>query len=809
MLYNISQITTIIGARRIGHSTTAVRWIITDSRSLCFPEESMFFALNTTAAGYIENLYERGVRQFVLCEADEDKIAIHRDANYLITPCALTALQRLSERHRERFNCPVIGITGSNGKTIVKEWLYRMLMADRNITRSPRSYNSQIGVPLSVWGMDEDTTLGIFEAGISMPNEMSRLQAVIQPTIGVFTNLGPAHQENFDGPQQKAVEKMQLFKDTETLIINTDDLLVRRSLAEIQFRGKIVTWSRINREAEVYIEYPKDGSLPRCCMNGESFVMPFTDEASISNAATCAAVCLQLGLTPETIAQRMALLEPVAMRMEVKQGSHNVTIINDYANNDYESLDIALDFMQRLPESEGREHLLVLGDMQQTGLPQVQLRDKVDQLLRGRNVKPYYIGRGWCQVYPDTAWPTVDAFLTDDASHLRDCVVLLKGPSDAGFARITKALERNVHETILNVDLQAVSANFNHYRRMLHPGVQTICMVKADAYGAGAVMVAKQLQMSGVDYLAVAVADEGVELRKAGITKPIIVMNPEMHALRTLFAYNLQPEVYSFRLLDALVREARSEGVTDFPIHIKLDTGMHRLGFDPEKDMTELVRSLKAQKSLLPISVFSHFVGADEDRHDTFSDHQFALFTHGADRLQQAFAHHILRHICNSAGIEHFPEKQMDMVRIGIGLYGINPRTNKTIHTVSQLSTTILQIHDLEEGETIGYGRNTTLTRKSRIAAIPIGYADGLNRKLGNRAGYCIVNGRRAEYVGNICMDVAMIDVTDIPCKEGDRAIIFGHDRLPVTTLSSIIGTIPYEILTSVSNRVQRIYFRE
>ena len=809
MLYNISQIATIIGARRIGNATTSVRWIITDSRSLCFPDESIFFALNTLAISYIDGLYERGVRQFVICEADADKVEMKRDANYLVTPCALTALQRLAERHRERFACPVIGITGSNGKTIVKEWLYRMLMADHNITRSPRSYNSQIGVPLSVWGMDEETTLGIFEAGISMPDEMSRLQAIIQPTIGVFTNLGPAHQENFEGPQQKAVEKMMLFKDTDTLIVNTDDLLVRRSLALSEFRGRVVTWSRVNREAEVFVEENKEGGLPTCTIKGSSFVMPFADEASVSNAATCAAVCLQLGLSPDTIAQRMALLEPVAMRMEVKQGRNNVTIINDYANNDYESLDIALDFMQRMPEAEGRRHLLVLGDMQQTGLTQQQLRDKVDNLLRGRNVTPYYIGRGWCTVYPDTAWQTVEAFLADDQSHLKDCVVLLKGPSDARFAQITKALERNVHETILNVDLQAVTANFNHYRRILRPGVQTICMVKADAYGAGAVMVSKQLQVAGADYLAVAVADEGVELRKAGITKPIIVMNPEMHALGTLFAYNLQPEVYSFRLLDALVHEARGEGVTNFPIHIKLDTGMHRLGFDPVRDIDELVRSLKEQKALLPISVFSHFVGADETLFDEFTEHQADLFSRGADTLQKAFRHHILRHVCNSAATEHFPDYQMDMVRLGLGLYGIAPRNNRMIHPVSQLTTTILQIHELGAGETIGYGRHTTLARPSRIAAIPIGYADGLNRRLGNRAGYCLVNGRKAEYVGNICMDVAMIDVTDIACKEGDRAIIFGTDRLPVTVLSDTIGTIPYEILTSVSNRVQRIYFRE
>lgn len=789
MTHTISEIAVMIGARREGGTEVKVRWVLTDSRSLSFPDETVFFALNRRAEAFVPELYARGVRAFIVQSGSKAAADLSDDATVLYVSDVLVALQRLAERHREQFTCPVIGIAGSNGKTIVKEWLYQMLMDDYNITRSPRSYNSQIGVPLSVWGMDEKTTLGIFEAGISKPGEMDRLQAVIQPTIGVFTNIGSAHQENFESKSQKMAEKLKLFKDCKVLVINKKLPYAAELLKG--FKGRVITWDENNT-----------GDL----------VIPFTDEASRQNAITCAAVCRCFGMQLSTINERLARLKPVAMRLEVKPGKRGVTIINDYANNDYESLAIALDFMMRLPEAEGKRHCVVLGDMQQTGLSPEELQKKNDALLSTKDVTTYFISPNKPDIANERWFATPEDFIRD--VQLENCVVLLKGPSNGHFERISKALELQVHETKLNVDLAALVENFNAYRNKLVPSAlgtpKMICMVKADAYGAGAVMVSKALQVAGVDYLAVAVADEGVALRRAGITKPIIVMNPEMHALRTLFEWNLQPECYSFRLLEALIAEARHEGVTDYPIHIKLDTGMHRLGFDPMTEMPLLIEKLRTQKAVLPISVFSHFVGSDEDCHDEFSALQYERYTHGADALQSAFEHHIMRHICNSAGIEHFQNRQMDMVRLGLGLYGINPRTDgMKLQPVSRLTTTILQIHDLPAGETIGYGRHTILTRQSRIAAIPIGYADGLNRRLGNRSGYCIVNGQRAEYVGNICMDVCMIDVTDIKCYEGDEVTIFGSEDLPVTVISDTLGTIPYEPLTLVSNRVQRIYYRE
>jgi alanine racemase len=396
---------------------------------------------------------------------------------------------------------------------------------------------------------------------------------------------------------------------------------------------------------------------------------------------------------------------------------------------------------------------------------------------------------------------------SDIFRQLHDEVVLLKGARAFGFEHIVELLEQKVHETILEVDLNAVVENLNHYRSMLKPGVKLVCMIKADAYGAGAIEIAKTLQEHRVDYLAVATADEGAELRRAGITQNIIVMNPELSSFKTLFDYDLEPEVYSFRLMDVLIKTARQQGITGWPVHIKLDTGMHRLGFDAN-ETEELINRLKRQSAIIPRSVFTHFVGSDSDDFDRFSAHQFQLFDEASKQLQAAFTHKILRHIDNSAGIEHFPERQLDMCRLGIGLYGVDPRTNKSLSTVSTLKTTILQIRNVPKEDTVGYSRKGKLTRDSRIAAIPIGYADGLDRHLGNRHGYCIVNGQRAEYVGNICMDVALIDVTDIKCDEGDHVEIFGKE-LPVTVLSDILETIPYEVLTSVSNRVKRIYFQD
>jgi alanine racemase len=544
------------------------------------------------------------------------------------------------------------------------------------------------------------------------------------------------------------------------------------------------------------------------------FEIPFIDEASIENSITCAAVALHLGLTTEQLTERMPQLEPVAMRLEVKEGQRGCILINDSYNSDINSLDIALDFMQR--RNVPLKPTLILSDMYQTGTLPEALYAQVSDLCVKRGVEKF-IGIGpeltaqadKIRINEKYFFADVQHFLSSDVfQSLRNELILLKGARSFGFDQITEQLEQKVHETILEVNLNAVVENLNYYRSFLKPETKMVCMIKADGYGAGAVEIAKTLQDHRVDYLAVAVADEGVTLRKAGITANIMIMNPEMTAFKTMFDYDLEPEVYSFRLLDALIKAARKEGITGWPVHIKLDTGMHRLGFDPINDIDELIDRLKHQNAIIPRSVFSHFVGSDSDDFDSFSAEQFAKFEAGSKELQAAFSHKILRHMDNSAGIEHFPERQMDMCRLGLGLYGVDPRDNRILHTVSTLKTTILQMRHVPAGDTVGYSRKGKIDHDSVIAAIPIGYADGLNRHLGNRHCYCLVNGQKAEYVGNICMDVAMIDVTGIDCREGDQVEIFG-EHLPVTVLSDITDTIPYEILTGVSNRVKRVYFQD
>ena len=819
MTYTIEKVATLIGARRYGEKEATIGWLLTDSRSLCFPEQTLFFALRTKRNDghkYISELYRRGVRSFVVEQVPEDYQTQYPDANFLKVPSPLAALQRLAERHRDEFDIPVVGITGSNGKTWVKEWLYQILSPSMKVTRSPKSYNSQIGVPLSVWLLNEQTKVALLEAGISEPGEMLALHDIIQPTIGVLTSLGSAHQENFRNMDEKCMEKLQLFRNTETMIYPSDDDTVSRCVRRSQYQGERIGWSRFSEKAPMYVK--TEGSHVTYVYKGieGSYDIPFIDEASIENSITCATVALTLGLTPEELAERMPRLEPIAMRLEVKEGQRGLTLINDSYNSDVNSLDIALDFMNRRPEQEGKRKTLILSDIYQTGESSTELYREVSELIAKRGIDRFVgigpeISSQAAQIEIGQKWffANVDDFVQSSVfKSMRDEIVLLKGARPFGFERISDLLEQKVHETILEVDLNAVVDNLNYYRSFLKPETKMVCMIKADAYGAGAVEIAKTLQDHRVDYLAVAVADEGVTLRKAGITQNIIVMNPEMSSFKTLFDYDLEPEVYSFRLMNALVKAARHEGITGWPVHIKLDTGMHRLGFDPKKDIDELIDLLKHQSAIIPRSVFSHFVGSDSDDFDNFSATQFRVFDEASQKIQAAFSHKILRHIDNSAGIEHFPERQLDMCRLGLGLYGVDPRTNNILSTVSTLKTTILQLRRVPKEETVGYSRKGKLERDSVIAAIPIGYADGLNRKLGNRHCYCLVNGQKAEYVGNICMDVALIDVTDIPCEEGDSVEIFGKN-LPVTVLSDVLETIPYEVLTSVSNRVKRVYFQD
>ena len=824
MFYSVEEIVTSIDAVRYGNGPSEVDRLLTDSRSLTFPETTLFFALKTKfgdGADYISQLYERGVRNYVVSSLPAQFDVLYPGANFLLVENTLAALHQLAKHHRSKFDIPVVAVTGSNGKTVVKEWLYQILSPFYSVTRSPRSYNSQIGVPLSVWLLENTTEIAVFEAGISQMGEMAKLREIIKPKIGVITNIGDAHQENFTSLTQKCMEKLSLFDQCETIVFNEDDKLLKDCIARLGFNMQFLTWSLNNRDAFLFIEHiHKDNNVTSFVYKTKDctgeLVIPFTDDASINNAFTCLTLILYLGLKRTSLTERFKTLEPVGMRLEVKEGVNSCTLINDSYNSDLNSLDIALHFMERRQEHTERQFTLILSDIYQNGMPEKLLYEKVAQLVNGCHID-YFIGVGEALgrnmklfSMKKSHFISTDALISSGLLHnLHKAVILIKGARAFGFDRISALMEKKVHQTILEVNLSAIVANVNHYKSFLKPGTKMVCMVKASAYGAGAVEIARTLQDHHVDYLAVAVADEGVTLRKAGITSGIMIMNPELTAFKEMFDNDLEPEVYSFDLLDALVSAAHKEGITNWPVHIKLDTGMHRLGFHPENDIDKLIDILRHQDAVMPRSCFSHFVGSDSSEFDEFSVRQFNLFDVARKKLQAAFPGKILCHICNSAAIERFPQYHMDMVRLGLGLYGINPIDNTVINNVSTLKSVILQIREVPGSDTVGYSRRGKLNRTSRIADVPIGYADGLNRHLGCGNAYCLVNGaHKAPYVGNICMDVCMIDVTDIPCKVGDEVEIFG-DHLPVSTLSDILETIPYELLTSVSERIPRVYYQD
>ncbi len=796
-----------------------IHWLLTDSRSLSFPSGTLFFALKTARNDghkYIAELYRQNLRYFVVSEMREE-FADMPDAVFLTVENTLHALQQIASFHRSRFQIPVIGITGSNGKTMVKEWLYQLLHRDFRIVRSPRSYNSQIGVPLSVWALSESTELAIFEAGISQTDEMKNLQPIVQPSIGIFTNIGDAHQENFGSLKQKIEEKLKLFTQSDVLIYCSDNKLVDISVQQAKLRACLFSWGK-NPSAVVQVLGVEKSDLEtrvtlRCNKKEFSIKISFTDDASIENALQCVSAMLYLNIAPEIIAERIPELEPVAMRLEVKEGIRNCLIINDTYNSDLNSLNIALDFLNRQSTSKNLSRTLILSDILQSGQRAEELYSVVAELVETKNIHRLIGVGAEISKYADKFhteekyfFSQTDDLLKSSLMHeLRNEVILLKGSRSFHFEDVLAKLELIAHETTLDVDLNALTSNLNYFRAKLRPETKTMCMVKAFAYGSGAVEVARALQHHRVDYLAVAVADEGAELRREGIRLPIVVMNPEKGAFGTIFDYKLEPEIYSFRLLELFIQSAEKLGITDYPIHIKIDSGMHRLGFE-EKDLPRLIEMLQNQNQVKVRSVFSHLAGADAARFDDFTREQIAAFTRCADALSEQFSHRILRHILNSAGIERFPEFQMDMVRLGIGHYGISALPGVKLETVCTLKTVILQIKEINAGETVGYNRNGKITKKSRIGILPVGYADGFDRHLGNGNGDVFINNHRAKTIGNVSMDLIMIDLTEIPAKEGDTVEIFGNN-ITIQEVAEKLQTIPYEVLTSVSRRVKRVYF--
>ncbi len=793
--YTISDITGIMQADTRLVQDSVVSQLLLDSRKIIDPGHSLFFALSGPRRDgheFIPALYRSGVRSFVISR--ELNVALYPQANFLRVPDTLTALQQLAAYHRSRFTIPVIGITGSNGKTIVKEWLCQLLQPEHSIVRSPRSYNSQIGVPLSIWLMQEKHTLAIFEAGISKPGEMDRLEKMIRPTIGVFTNIGDAHSEGFVSREEKEKEKRLLFRQASLV-----------PALQVQSVTRVLDSSLITA-----IDPSKPGSTI-------SIEIPFIDEASVANAVTCWAVMLFLGYANGIIQERMKELSPVDMRLELKKGINHCMLINDSYSTDLSSLEIALNFLVR--QSPGLKRTVILSDFLQSAVPDDQLYAQVGAAIAKHEVSRFIaIGERITAAFSKQTWPfqlerfpDTPAFLQQfRPGNFKEEAILVKGARLFRFEQIVQQLEQKVHQTVLEIDLNAIVHNLKAFQSKLKPATKVMAMVKAFAYGSGGAEIAGILQYHNVDYLCVAYADEGVELRRAGISLPVMVMNPEESAFDSIIEHHLEPELYSFELLHAFDQYLQKEGITQYPVHIEVETGMNRLGFSVQ-EIPELGKVLLQSASVRVQSVFSHLAASEDAGQDAFTLTQFNLFQQASAELKSILGYSFISHIANTAGAIRHPQLQLDMVRLGIGLYGVDSAGmhEPELMPVTTLRSTIAQLKSLEPGESVSYNRKGKVEKASRIATIRLGYADGYPRSLGNGKGKVLVNGQLAPIIGAVCMDMFMADVTGIPgVNEGDEVIIFGKD-LPVTQLAEWANTIPYEILTGISQRVKRVYFEE
>ena len=825
-IYNARFIARITGGKLLSGSDpdAAVRHIIIDSRKPVSLQADVFFAIVTQRNDghrYISELLEKGVANFVVSQ-EPNAGWLRTRANFIRVDDTLQALQNLAAWHRKLFDFQVLGITGSNGKTIVKEWLCQLIGNDLQIVRSPKSYNSQIGVPLSVWQMQQGHELGIFEAGISLPGEMEKLEKIIRPSVGLFTNLGPAHDENFASARHKATEKLQLFRHCRELICCSDhkEIIAAFHALDWETKPRLITWSR---------KPPADLEVLSCEKNPVRTIIkaryrdeqleikaPFTDEASVENIIHCWLSMLHLGFTNQIIAERVQHLHPVAMRLTLKEGINNCSLIDDSYSSDLASLGITLDFLQQ--QNQHRKKTLILSDLLQSGRIESELYSEIANLIKRKNISRF-IGVGPAMLRQKHVFSGESMFFGSTKEMLkqlpaisfRDESILIKGARVFGFEQVIQALQQKTHETVLEVNMDALVHNLNFFRSKLNPGVKLMAMVKAFSYGSGSYEIANVLQFHRADYLAVAYADEGVELRKAGIRLPIMVMNPEEQGYEGIFKYGLEPEIYNLRTLELLKNSLKRFGkqeAGEVNIHIKLDTGMHRLGFD-EANLHELLQKL-SKSGLRVASVFSHLAASDDERHDAFTNRQIETFERMCRQLEQGLGYKFYKHILNTAGITRFAQAQYDMVRLGIGLYGISnlPEEQPFLQHVSTLKSIISQIKRIPEGATIGYNREFKTVRDTQIAIVPVGYADGLSRSLSNGRYSLLVNGEPAPIAGNISMDMCMIDITGIQANEGDEVIIFSPE-LPITELAKAMHTIPYEVLTGISRRVKRVYYQE
>jgi alanine racemase len=833
--YFISHIAKTLGANAKIVSDNSIDYIFFDSRKVFLPDTSLFIALKgprRNGQAFIPELYKKGVRNFIVCE--EIKPEDFPEANILFVKDGFKALQELATFHRKQFKIPVIGITGSNGKTIVKEWLYQLLNENFNIVRSPKSYNSQIGVPLSVWEMNKLHTLGIFEAGISQPGEMDSLNEIIQPTIGILTNIGEAHNEGFYSVDQKVEEKIKLFNNVNLVIYNSDEWLADKAIvlkyeSVVRKTGKppfrIFSWGKIQKADLQILEINKkqtETEIIAVYKNSDTAIqIPFTDDASIQNAITCWCIMLHLGIKDAVIAKRMKQLQPVNMRLELKKGINHCTIINDSYSADLNSLHIALDFLKQM--SGVAKKTVILSDFFQTGMNDEELyariaddlvQHKVDRVIGiGLNISKYLKFENETATYTiqNEFYSSTEEFISRFRfSDFRDETILVKGARLFSFEQIIQLLELKVHQTELEINLNAVAHNLQQYQKLLQPSTKLMAMVKAFAYGSGGAEIANTLQYHKVDYLGVAYADEGTELRKAGITLPIMVMNAEQETFDALINNQLEPVIFSFEILRSLDGFLKREGIKNYPVHLEIETGMNRLGFSAIQ-IENLGKEIKTTSTFRVQSVFSHLAASEDAMQDEFTDRQFDLFKNACNILEKDIGYKFLRHIANSAAILRHSQMQLDMVRLGIGLYGVDSASSGKLELepVATLKSTVAQIRRLKAGETVGYNRKGIIERDSLIATVSIGYADGFSRRLGNGAGKVWIREQLAPVIGTVCMDMTMVDVTDIAgVKQGDEVIIFGKE-ISIQDLANWSGTIPYEIMTGISERVKRVYYEE
>lgn len=818
MNFSALQLAEITGGELHGDPGVTVTGILTDSRSSGAGRDVLFIALrgpNHDGHRFITQLRGRGVRLF-LVDTLPPATDITAGAAFVKVADTLDGLHRLASWRRNQYHGTVIAVTGSAGKTIVKEWLAETLGTTFNVIRSPKSYNSQVGVALSLINIEGRYDIAVIEAGISRPGEMEKLAALIRPDTVVITNAGDAHGENFSGREEIAFEKLKLAAGASLIIYNADDKIISAEVALHHSALRSFTWSLPGSDSSLRVERREkagNGVSLHCTTNSESFTadIPFSDRASVENAVSVIAASLTAGVSAGNIVSAASFFPAVAMRMEVKKGINGCTLIEDYYNSDPGSLSMALDFLHS--HARGKS-TLILSDFRQIGGDEKSLYHGVADAVRHSGTDRF-IGIGESisrnrEMFPEGSVfydTTADFTETFRSFEFRDETVLIKGARVFGFERISSLLEQQLHQTRLEIDMSAVVHNLNEFRRVLNPGTGIMAMVKAFAYGSGSAEIASLLEYHHISYFAVAYADEGASLREAGITTPVMVMNPDASVMELIIQQNLEPEIYSPESLDSFLKAAVRHGLLHYPIHLKIDTGMHRLGFSPDESVS-LAEKLRKEEHIKVVSVFSHLAASEDRQHDDFTHMQASKLISAARTLRDALGYDFKLHLLNSSGICRFPQYQFDMVRTGIGLYGIGSYEGLSLRHTGRFVTSVSQVRVVPAGEPVSYGCNDRADHDRVIAVVPVGYADGLRRSLGNGRGSLFIAEKKVPTVGNICMDMCMVDVTGMNVRTGDEAEVFGKN-LPVGEMALQCGTIPYEILTSIPSRVKRVYTSE